>query len=47
VDHKQEIPTHIHADDGISGFLVPARIDDLQEGIEKGLGSLLKLIPSW
>jgi hypothetical protein len=45
VDDKQEIPARVHADDGISGFVVPARIDDLQEGIEKGFGSLLERNP--
>jgi hypothetical protein len=45
VDDKQEIPARVHADDSISGFLVPARIHDLQEGIEKGLGSLLERNP--
>jgi len=45
MDHKQEIPARVHADNGITGFLVPAGIDDLQEGIEKGLGSLLDCNP--
>jgi hypothetical protein len=45
VDHKQEIPARVHADNGIAGFLVPAGIDDLQEGIEKGLGGLLERYP--
>src|SRR5262245_6188974 len=45
MDHKQEIPARVHADNGIAGFLVPAGIDDLQEGIEKGLGSLLERHP--
>jgi hypothetical protein len=45
MDHTQEIPAPVHADNGITGFLLPAGIDNLQEGIEKGFGSLLERNP--
>src|SRR4029453_8737546 len=45
MDDKQEIPARVHADNGITGFLVPARLPDLPEGIEKGLCGLLERNP--
>src|SRR6267142_5503628 len=39
------MPARVHADNGITGFLVPTGIHDFQEGIEKGLGGLLKRHP--
>src|SRR5262249_56035969 len=45
VDDKQEIPAHIHADDGITGFLMLARIYTFQEGIQKTLTTSLERHP--
>jgi hypothetical protein len=42
MDDKQQIPTGIHADDGITRLLMPARIYRLQEGVEERLCRLLK-----
>jgi hypothetical protein len=42
MDDKQKIPACVHADDGVPAFLVPARIYQLQEGIEERLRRLLK-----
>jgi len=42
MNDKQQIPTGIQADDGITCLLMPARIDHLQEGIEERLRRLLK-----
>src|SRR5712691_5947126 len=39
------MPARVHADNGITGFLVPAGIHDFQEGIEKSLGGLLERHP--
>jgi hypothetical protein len=45
MDDKQEIPTCIHADNGVPCFLMPARIHQLQEGIEERLRRLFKRNP--
>lgn len=42
MDDKQQIPTGIHADDGITRLLMPARIYHLQEWVEERLRRLLK-----
>ena len=42
VDDKQEIPACIHAENGVPCLVLPARIHQLQEGIEERLPCLFK-----
>lgn len=42
MNHKQQMPATVHADNGITRFLITAGIDNSEKGIKEYFGCLLE-----